>query len=265
MKRVIVIVITLAIIAFSAGANAQMFAMTFGNRESAWTPAELNPIAWYKGDGNALDAMGNHDGTWTGTEAYADGPTGQAFDFDGTSRVVTSQALGNIEPGASFTVSLLAKSAQIKAMDALVSKIRSVNNDILGWGLYARSGDLYLGIFSRYSNGSGVTSLRGGSYFDSDKTDEIWNGAWQHITWVINGATGYSSLYLNGNKQPIERDWPSETGIINDRNFVIGGIDSFSNYFNGQLDDVLIFDRTLTAEEITKLYNESINKNGKAW
>lgn len=230
---------------------------------SRWTPAALGPIAWYKGDGNALDAMGNYDGTWVGTEAYADGITGQAFDFDGTSSVVISQALGNIEPGSSFTVSLLAKSTQTELWQALVSKIQSINLGILGWGLYARSGSGYLGIFSRYSNGSGGGSS--GTYFDSDKTDEIWNGEWQSITWVINGATGYSSLYLNGNKQPVERSWPSETGIINDRNFAIGGIDSSGYSFNGQVDDVLIFDRALTAEEVEKLYHESINKNGEAW
>ena len=265
MKRVIVIVITLAIIAVLSSANAQMFAQMFGNRTSAWTPASLNPIAWYKGDGNALDAMGNYDGTWYGTETYADGPTGQSFDFNGASRVVTSQALGNIEPSASFTVSFLAKSAQSNQFAALISKINSINNDVLGLGLYARSGPSYRGIFSRYSNGSGVSTLWGGYYFDSDKTDEIWNGAWQYITWVINGATGYSSLYLNGNKQPVERPWPSETGISNGINFGIGGITGSSFDFAGQIDDVLIFDRALTANEIEKLYNESINKNGKAW
>jgi hypothetical protein len=35
--------------------------------------------------------------------------------------------------------------------------------------------------------------------------------------------------------------------------------------FKGQIDDVLIFDRALTAEEIEKLYNESIKRNGAAW
>jgi len=256
--------ITIAAMLAAAGlAGAQMFAQLFGGE--TWTPAALNPVAWYKGDGNAKDAMGNYNGTWVGTEAYTNGPTGQAFDFDGASRVVTSQALGNIEPGASFTVSLLAKSTQIEYMRALVSKINSINNNVLGWGLYARPGVDYRGIFSRYSNGSGVASLWGGTYFNSDKTDEIWNGAWQHITWVINGATGYSSLYLNGNKQPVERSWPSETGIINARNFVIGGIDSSGNSFKGQIDDVLIFDRALKTTEIKKLYDETVKRNGGAW
>ena len=93
MKRVIVIA---AILAAAGLAGAQMFAQVFGGE--TWTPAALNPSAWYTGDGNVTDSMGNYDGTWVGTEAYADGPTGQAFDFDGASSVVTSKALGTIEP-----------------------------------------------------------------------------------------------------------------------------------------------------------------------
>ena len=58
----------------------------------------LNPIAWYKGDGNALDAMGGQHMARGRPKLMLMGRRGQAGDLG--RRVVTSQALGNIDAWA---------------------------------------------------------------------------------------------------------------------------------------------------------------------
>ena len=63
--------------------------------------------AWYSFDADsAVDDTGNgYDGSWQGTEAYADGRTGRAASFDGSSRIV-ADGFRNMAWGDRFAVSV---------------------------------------------------------------------------------------------------------------------------------------------------------------
>src|SRR5882724_8260496 len=49
-------------------------------------------VAWWRGDGNAVDTIGGHNGTLVGNTAFVTGVAGQAFRFDGDGDGV---AIGN--------------------------------------------------------------------------------------------------------------------------------------------------------------------------
>ena len=124
-----------------------------------------------------------------------------------------------------------------------------------GWGLFMEpayggnpDGHLYL---ANYSLGgtSGGTSI---SYRD---------GNWHHAVVVLDNPNNTIKLYIDGNSTPVLSQtasaanvWPfTEKAAIGYQNA------SASNprYFNGNIDQVRVFNKALSTSEITTLYNET--------
>lgn len=251
MKRLILLAVVLAVCTSLAGWRGR-FDEQFAAASSRWTPAELNPIAWYKGDGNALDAMGNYDGTWVGTEAYADGPTGQAFDFH-RSNSVNAQYSPNLSGWDDFSINFWVNcESTLYARNEYLMGVYSTGASGRSWGVIKRS-NVHTLSFIYSKTGSDFTYLN----FSAD----ISKGVYLHVS--INRVGDQVLLYVDGvlfeSIACVGTLHTSRAGLT------ISGRDKHVEMFKGQIDDVLIFDRALTAEEIEKLYNESIKRNGAAW
>jgi len=90
-------------------------------------------------------------------------------------------------------------------------------------------------------------------------------GQWVHIVGIYNGSS--AELYYNGSLETAgQQIWDSlnETYVnmsgaldTNDMPLSIGsdGLDTSSNYFNGSIDEVRIFNRSLSPAEVLGLYN----------
>jgi hypothetical protein len=77
--------------------------------------------------------------------------------------------------------------------------------------------------------------------------------AWNHI--VISNSGGYSSLYLNGSFI-IKSQLPRPAIGVGNSNFLkFGNALNDSNNFKGKMDEIRIYNRALTQEEITYLAN----------
>ena len=87
------------------------------------------------------------------------------------------------------------------------------------------------------------------------------NGEWAHVAMVSDGSPGTVTLYTNG--QPAVSRMHSLPG---DQVFLfnIGGGGVYDdgavngNFFNGQIDEVAVFDKVLTAEQIAAHYNAAL-------
>jgi hypothetical protein len=82
------------------------------------------------------------------------------------------------------------------------------------------------------------------------------DGNWHHIVGVRNGT--HLQLYLD--KVAGNRDTDTGLSVANTGYLMIGMCERCSAgsgqyYFNGSMDNVLIFNRALTQAEITQLYN----------
>ena len=250
MKRAIIIV---AMLVAAGLAGAQMFAMTFGNRARAGTPASLNPIDWYEGDGNALDATGNHNGTWGGTEAYADGPTGQAFDFDGSSRIGLG-ANFNFAGDASFSVSFWLD-AELKASEEFIVSHLGYEINKRSWKISKFKQFI---VFDTYSKGVADPKIQilATISFDSRR----------HVTVSVDGL--YARIYIDGvlvNEGIVLPRYDTQGSVITKIGATGSSLAVNVSMLEGQIDDVLIFNRALTPLEISGLYNESIKRAGTAW
>lgn len=87
--------------------------------------------------------------------------------------------------------------------------------------------------------------------------DGVADDTWHYVVCVREGLT--SRVYIDGNLIT-ESDGPSIKDTSSDMPFKIGaqedkGGNSFINYFTGQLDDMVIYNRALTATEISELFD----------
>ena len=203
-------------------------------------------IAYWPGDGHARDIAGGHDGTLDQGATFAPGVMGQAFAFDGVDDRVHIPYSPELYP-PSVTVE-----AWIKPNDIRWMKIVDTG------GVYLLSiegeGKLF-GMIAPSSLGGSRYSLRGGS---------IPAGQWSHVAATYDALAGRWILYVNGwevaakdledNNPLISRDasapdaWDVTTSIGSYRYY--GG----GHFFDGLIDEVAIYNRALTAQEILLIY-----------
>ena len=79
------------------------------------------------------------------------------------------------------------------------------------------------------------------------------SGAWHHVAFTWKFATGIITTYIDG----VPAGTSNFTGPIGVpvENLNIGRKELNANYFNGSIDDVVIWDKALTATEMLDLYN----------
>ena len=191
-------------------------------------------IALYPLDGNANDLSGNYSGTPTNV-SYGVGEFDLAGVFNGSSsKIITSSSQLPIPASGAFTVSFWAK---------VNSSLTLYNTCMISFG------DFW--IKSEYQTGRfGLGDLNPGY-----ETTSSMGYAWNHCVLTVD-ASNNIKLYLNGANEFTGNKSISRT---NGGNFAIGvaRLSSPVYYFNGELDQVRIFNKALNAGEVTTLYNET--------
>ena len=203
-------------------------------------------VAYYPFDGNALDESGNgHNGTVNGATLSTDrfGNLNSAYLFDG---VDDNIKLGN-SSDFDFTTEC-SFSVWIRSTDDSGGRI--LNKWVYGHEDKA----LYLApdrsvMFYLY----GVNSIGSNSY----SNERIGQNEWVHVVAVYDGEN--QKIYVNG-----ELDTSfAESGLVSNSSgnlFVGENIErvlsgEVANPFGGDIDDIRIYNRALSADEITELYS----------
>lgn len=206
-------------------------------------------IGWWRmerGNGTFfVDDKGGNNGTCSGTgcPTYSSaGAFGGSYGFDGNGRyVTTSNSIGTFPANASYTFSAWAKIA-----DTSSTTYRRVLN-LVNSGIFRPSLASYTNTFSFFlRNGNNVDSFVG--------TGAVTQDTWYHVVAVYDGLTNNQSIYLNGVwKQSVipSNGTSAFNGIL-----YIGA----TNNYNGSIDEVMIFNRTLSAGEIQSLYNATASQ-----
>ncbi len=85
----------------------------------------------------------------------------------------------------------------------------------------------------------------------------ISRGSWYHVVFVKYGSSS-RKLYINGNyldecTMSIIEESPSPP-VLSIGRFGAGGLETSGTHFKGQIDELMVFNRSLTSEEIKDLY-----------
>lgn len=203
-------------------------------------------LAQYEFEGNAQDSVGPYNGSASGTPAYTQGKSGLAVDLDGVNDFITlPAAVANLE-------------------DCTVAAW--VNWD---------GGDVWQRVFDFGRNTTSYMFITPRSFSDTLRfvistnsfnieqrleTAQLSIGQWTHVAVTLEGDTG--TLYINGSPAhsgSITID-PSELNPLINR---IGKAQFSSDpLFDGRIDGFRIYNRALSAFEISALATPGIDSDG---
>lgn len=198
------------------------------------------PVAAYTFTGNAKDALGNHAAIH-GAQLTADrfGQANNAFFFDGVQAYL--EAPNNAALNSDYaTVSFWINPASLPSQGEVY---------LISFGGWQERYKISLPSHGKCIWTTNSTS--GISDMDAGAGNELTPGVWKHMVFVHDGTKDL--IYVNG-VQVAEKN---VSGTLNSttKPFGIGyNVVDKGNYFNGAMDEVLIFNSALSAGEIAALY-----------
>jgi hypothetical protein len=224
------------------------------------TPLNLaHPLAktagWWlmqEGSGDRLnDLSGNENkGTFVNHTSWKPGRAGWALNFDGTDDYVEVTDSPSLRIANNLTISAWVKlTASPGPVGGAIIQKRSVTiyADSYNYALWLQSTSVIR--FEFYDT----------SYRAFETTDTILVGGWYHIVAVNNEANGTVNIYINGRLSkkaattyvmPSAGTAPVQIGCYN---YI--GLAPAKYPFPGIIDDVRIFPRALSAQEVWQLYD----------
>jgi gliding motility-associated-like protein len=221
--------------------------------------------AWYSFTGNAKDSSGNNNhGTVSGATLTAgkSGIANTAYSFNGSSNtiVLANPFLGGGQV-SSFTIHS-------------VVKLNSTINGGVIWGKSFFWGEVFLYVDTDNSiRISWANTYSGNKYSKmASQPNVIQTGVWYNVDIVYSNSSG--QIYLNGAPITTNLEWIAQGGAVLSTtqiesrcNFnqtansseigVFSNAGSPGTYFNGIIDEFGIWNRALTAQEISILYGRN--------
>jgi hypothetical protein len=216
------------------GTSIAVVNMNFDVNNSAGTN-KTKDYSTFSNNGTVTSATWNATGGWNGTGAYA---------FDGSNDCIFIPHHSELNITSAISVSAWIKIAGFSGYPAIVNK----NYDS---SYYIQLGD---------NNGDVEFGIDYPEIY-TRVTNVLTTGAWYHIvgTYDANGGTNNLKIYINGTV--VNQTTATGTAVGNSANLAIGANSwCTGDYFNGTIDDVRIYNRTLSAQEILAIYNNQTNK-----
>jgi len=163
-----------------------------------------------------------------------------SFRFDGINDIVDAGNSASLRPTISITYSVWFKTDLLSGARVLVSN-RATSGDFSGAIMFVDTTDKL--DFRVTTDGTSWTVALTGD-------DELVTDRWYHAVGTF--TSGDSALYIDGVKQT---ETSTQTGTINyDGDNLRVGADSNALRFNGSIDEVIVFNRSLNSTEVKELY-----------
>jgi hypothetical protein len=231
--------------ALDASEISSLYTAGLTNELDSTHPAPANPwddvvSAWHL-NSDATDSKGSNNGTWSGTSAYTTGIGGtNSGSFDGSSYISISNPTT-----LQFTTNDFSVSGWFKTTS---------DNGII---LDERNAGVWNGYDCYISNGrfrAFIGEPNFTNYREVTTTATFNDGQWHNFVFVRQGSE-ITAVYIDGTNQEISTESVGTvTSVANTGDLVLGARADFLAPFTGAIDDVAIWDRALTAGEISALY-----------
>jgi hypothetical protein len=193
-----------------------------------------------EGSANAAhDASGNgHHGTVSGAPQWGEGKSGGALVLNGKDAQVTVPDAPALRIKGDITLAFwVRKDGEIADWQRLVGKGDSSRRT---YGVWYYNGKL---LWQHYNDA-------GGAVLDLHGTAVLEAGRWYHVACVVSGTQ--AAIYVDG-KQDVAGTRTGEPAVSSDAPLTMGHA-GYHSFFPGALDDVRLYRRALSAEEIQSLH-----------
>ncbi len=220
-----------------------------------------NLRAYYKMEGNSVDSKNAYNGSDTAmTYGNGYGKYGQGATFNGSTSKIVLPTNGYTAPTGSFSIATWFKSSgQNLFYSAFYRTGGGERNGIMfGINLPATMG----GNGTRLSVFIGAANAGDGPVGDQKAVNGATlcaDGVWHHGVAVYDGST--LKVYLDGVEDGTDT-WTVNPGYSGTADVAMGAYrsvhteDSWANFYTGDLDDVVVFDRALSAAEVMGLFKQ---------
>ncbi|MBT7650729.1 MAG: hypothetical protein HN553_07120, partial [Opitutae bacterium] len=207
-------------------------------------------IAYYPFDGDAFDYSGNeYHGKVVGASLSKDrfGVDGHAYAFDGVDdfiEVPHHQSLNQLP----LSISLWFNSNGKQEQSGLVSKYSAATWN--GWQIMEFDGNLVPWYLRSHSPRNVIIGKYGESKeFETPVEPKVWN----HAVCTFDDVSGH--IYMN-KKLVDSKDWTGKAGSVSSSYPLTFGkyLGSSDGFFHGKIDDIRIYDRALSSDEVLELY-----------
>jgi hypothetical protein len=232
----------------TAVATLGLTAATMAQNVPSYVPTN-GLVGWWPFNGNANDESGNgNNGTVNGATQTSDrfGNINSAYNFDGIANYIFVPFNSNLN-SSSVSISGWLNANQLGGVRGLVSRWNQANNPCSN---YSTSID------NLTNNLTGACSIYQNTVLYSNSS--ISTNLWYHFSYVHNQSLG-GKVYING--VLLASNLLSGSICVSGNDLYFGAqknISSIWRFFDGKLDDIGIWNRALTQQEITDLYNGNI-------
>lgn len=201
-------------------------------------------VANYPLDASGID-VGPYNASLTGfgvptsaTDRFAQ--FGGAIHLDGSSQYLTH---------TSFTQLPVGSASRTLCVWERTTSTSSTFMSIVDWGTANQQQRFGLSI----ANANGGTAIFTGQKADVTGASGVSDGTWHHLCATFDTSTGLLSLYVDARppaQQPLTLDTKGQDLVVGRK------VTSNDEYFSGDLDDLRIYSRALSATGVSTLYHD---------
>jgi uncharacterized repeat protein (TIGR02543 family) len=195
-------------------------------------------VSRYTFDSDASDCVGDNDGTLSGgASIVSDGERGYVLSLDGTDDYVDLPTSGLTAGRSELTLSMWIKPDE------------NVGTNVLYDAHYNWYWQFAISQAGWYTRDSSTGT--GGSRDNDLSMPALSTGEWQHLAFVYSASSDLKAIYLDG--EPAASTSTSVDALTSDRSGEALSALSDGTYFDGMLDDVRLYSRALSEDEIELL------------
>jgi hypothetical protein len=203
-------------------------------------------ISYYKFENNANDETGRNNGTVIGATWTSSGKFGGAYNFNGNGKYISSTS-NSLKIAGHYTISFWIKGNSNAGGAGGSEYQQPVRQGINGYNYqfnWIHGNDAYDKSCAFYDTGNVWRS-------SGSAPSTMTAGTWYNINCVWNGTR--LSIYING----IEESY-SNIGAVTPNTdngiLIIGANSTAETPFSGYIDELMIFNRSLSSAEVQQLY-----------
>jgi streptogramin lyase len=212
-------------------------------------------VSYWSAEGNANDAVDGNNGTLVGYQpsdtTFAPGESGQAFNLDGTDDSISVPDAPSLDLTGSVSVDAWVNVGAFNPFESWIA------------GKTSKGGNYQLLLTSDGRAAFYIFNSGNSSYVGAIGSTHLTPGVFYNLAGTYDQASGNLSVYVNGALDGTNSVAPGTVDENTNNNFTtfqIGGLEGFGypgdpQLFNGQIDDVSLYNRALAGTEVQMITN----------
>lgn len=214
------------------------------------------PYAWWHlneaSGANAADSSGNgRNGTLINMEDvdWKAGKLNNCLEFDGADESINLGDIANFEKTDAFSLEAWFSTTQ-NTQGAIISREIPLGAALTGYDLYINAGKITVLLISDVSINDYIGKLTVATFKD---------GNWHHLVVTYDGSNNVSGITIYIDGSPVATTSVGSVTItgstLNTADCSIGSTDNVNRFFDGKIDEAVIYDSKMSASSVTSRYN----------